>query len=342
MKLFAELIKSEPSVGDVHVATALGNQSPQRRRYRPFSAFVSGGPKKPSDGPSTFGPMPVITATTKQTPKPPNQKYRRFNDMITGPADVRASPTLGVTPTRTATSKKRPRSFDDLFDIVHQYGKRFSIEQKLRRLEGRNPGVLARVTKETDTLSAAPLVGLKNRALYPFDAGTYHVPFPTRPAALGMLRPDQVPRFLDAVTHPKRLPKTAVDLGALTAIKDRVTDESTRKHLARLARGEPPKPAVVARMAGSDHVADGHDRLAAGWLNGDDHAVVRYADLDPFSEEKLARRRHAFKPVHLRPGFPRRVEAGPGAEVPLGDHAPEEGRQGDRPPELAAGDPGPG
>ena len=78
-KSFDQLIKGEPGAGDVHVSTALGNQVPRRRRYKPFSAFVSGGPKKTQDGPSTFGPMPVITATTK--------RYATVSDLPTAVTD---------------------------------------------------------------------------------------------------------------------------------------------------------------------------------------------------------------------------------------------------------------
>ena len=82
-KSFDQIIKGEPGgPADVHVSTALGNQQPRRRRYKPFSAFVSGGPRKPEDGPSTFGPMPVITATTKvyssaaDLPKPVRDRFK--------------------------------------------------------------------------------------------------------------------------------------------------------------------------------------------------------------------------------------------------------------------------
>lgn len=67
-KRFSELIKAEPSVGEVHVPTALGNQAP-RRRYKPFSAFVSGGP------------TPVITTTKRYAsvadlPQPVRDRYK--------------------------------------------------------------------------------------------------------------------------------------------------------------------------------------------------------------------------------------------------------------------------
>ncbi len=41
MKLFSEIIKQQPSVGDVHVAAALGGEQ-KKRKWKPFSAFVSG------------------------------------------------------------------------------------------------------------------------------------------------------------------------------------------------------------------------------------------------------------------------------------------------------------
>ena len=129
VKSFNQIMKGEPSgPTDVHVATALGNQRPQRRRYRPFVSFVSGGPKKPQDGPSTFGPMPVITATTKSFKdifrdsfgydvdtgeilkrSPIVERLRRLE--ARNPA-VKPTRDLNVTPTVTATSKRYATTAD--------------------------------------------------------------------------------------------------------------------------------------------------------------------------------------------------------------------------------------
>ena len=263
MRTFADIMKSEPSVSAVHVSTALGNmpngalpfgpdgKPNKRRRAKPFSAFISG-----ATIPRTFGPTPVITAVDKI--------YHSVDQL---PAAVHQR--LGGRP-------KKLRQWMHVWNLTYAEHKD----------EGRAfAGAWAAVQK-SDTLSGQPLVGLRDRALQPFDAGTYHVPFRYSPAALATLRPDQVPRFLDAATHPKRLPTREVALSSLSAIKDRVSRESTGKHLEALADGKPPKPPTVARMAGTDHIVDGHDRLAAAWLNGDEHATVRHVDLDPFSEEK--------------------------------------------------------
>ena len=141
----------------------------------------------------------------------------------------------------------------------------------------------AYLQKSDDALVAPAMVGVGGRKLEPFDDGTLFTPFKYDPAALGQLRPDQVPRFLDAVTHPKRLPLADVPIGKLVAIKSRVGRDVVQKHLDA---PEDTKPPVVVHMNGALYVGDGHDRLAAKWLNGDDHVEVHYADIEPYSENK--------------------------------------------------------
>lgn len=154
-------------------------------------------------------------------------------------------------------------------------------KKRLRAAHGPMP--LSLVEKSDDSLTAQPMVGVGDRRLEPFDDDTLFSPLKYSPAALGQLRPDQVPRFLDAVTHPKRLPLAQVKIKDLQAIKSRVGRDVVQKHLDA---PDDTKPPVVVRMAGGLYVGDGHDRLAAKWLNGDDHAEVHFADIEPYSENK--------------------------------------------------------
>lgn len=237
---------TEPSASDVHASSAIGNDRPKKRGWKPFSAFI--GEVKPASGSSTgvvkrYASVSELPKTVRDKLKGKPKKQRQW---------------MHVWNSSYGSHGDESRAFASAWAAV----------------------------EKIDALSLPPLVGLKNRILAPFDSGTYHVPFPAQPASLGTLRPDQVPRFLDAITHSKRLPLTVTDLKSLVAIKDRVTEEATQKHLKRLRDGKKIKPPVVVRLNGSDHIADGHDRLAAAWLNGDDRATVRYADVEPFSEAK--------------------------------------------------------
>ena len=120
-----------------------------------------------------------------------------------------------------------------------------------------------------------------SRAMKPMDDACSHVPFPYDEAALGGLRPDQVPRFLGALTDQDQLPMKTVGLDTLTAIQNRVdTGKVTSMAADRGTQGKPP---VVVRHGNKNYIADGHHRLAAAWLRGDQSAEVRFKDLGPVS-----------------------------------------------------------
>lgn len=46
-KLFSEILKDGPGVGDVHVPAAIGGSESKKRKKKDFAAFVSGGTGKP-------------------------------------------------------------------------------------------------------------------------------------------------------------------------------------------------------------------------------------------------------------------------------------------------------
>jgi hypothetical protein len=111
-----------------------------------------------------------------------------------------------------------------------------------------------------------------------------HTPFPWDEGAMARMRPDQVPRFLGAVTDPSPLPVKTVDLNAIYAMQNRVDEGKVRSIMDvrrnRAAAGaDGGKMPIVVRMDGRDYIADGHHRLAASWLAGDDTADVKFKDL---------------------------------------------------------------
>lgn len=135
-------------------------------------------------------------------------------------------------------------------------------------------------TPDADEVSKN-LVGVRGRELEDFDPATdtLKVPFKYDPAAMSYVRPDQVPRFLDALTHQDRQELTTVNISDLIALQNRVNRKTVEKYL----RKKNPDPPVIVRMNGALYIADGHDRMAAFWLKGDDAATVRYKDLQDFS-----------------------------------------------------------
>ncbi len=276
MKSFAELIKGEPSVGAVHATTALGNQMPPRRRYKPFSAFISGGPKKPSDGPAlygqvplTFGPTPVMTATTKRG------RYRPFREMITGPANVKASSTLNVTPTITATNK-RYATVADLPATVRGKlkGKKARQWMHVWNSSYDSHGDEARAFAEAWSTVGKQL-GTPNAPPFPADLGF-----------LSRLHGPQVPSFLWALTHRDMLPKARVPLNSLIAIQDRIDPKDVLNDEKNPSSQRP----TVVKLHGAHYIADGHDRLSARLDEGKTHAKVRLHDIDNPSDPEAIKK----------------------------------------------------
>lgn len=246
-----QIKKQEPSAGDVHVSSALGGSNkPDKKRNRPWRAFISGKGVKVIHSPDQelAGDKSVL-----------NKVYNTTDDL---PAAVK----------NKLKGKK-----------LRQWMHIWNSEYKQHGDEGRAFASAWATVKKSDVLSCPPMVGVGGRTLEPFDDGTLFTPLKHDPAALQYLRQDQVPRFLDAVTHPKRLSKRQVAIKDLTAVKGRVARETVEKHLNDIKNVKPP---VVVKMNGNLYVGDGHDRIAAQWLNGDNNTTVRYHNLDPYDERK--------------------------------------------------------
>jgi len=118
-----------------------------------------------------------------------------------------------------------------------------------------------------------------DRILLPVDRPRSQTPFAYDGNVLGMLREDQVPRFFGALTDSENLPTKTVKLADLTAMQNRV-DNAKVKAIAETGT-EGGKLPVVVKINGRLWIADGHHRLTAAWLNGDEEAEVRFKDLEP-------------------------------------------------------------
>jgi hypothetical protein len=116
------------------------------------------------------------------------------------------------------------------------------------------------------------------RKLEPLDSKRSKTPFAYEGNVLGTLREDQVPRFFGALTDSADLPAKTVKLSDLTAMQNRV---DTAKVKAIAANGTGSKLPVVIQHNGKKWIADGHHRLAAAWLNGEESAKVRFKNIEP-------------------------------------------------------------
>ena len=119
------------------------------------------------------------------------------------------------------------------------------------------------------------------RNLKAMDSQRSHVPFRWNSGAMATMRPDQIPRFLGALTDSDRLEQRELPLDSLTAMQNRV-DTGKAKAWADGSIKSDRLP-VVVRANGENLIADGHHRLAGAWLRGDQTARVRFKDLEPVS-----------------------------------------------------------
>jgi hypothetical protein len=261
--------KDSPSVSAVHVSSALGGSDAPKKR-KDFLAFIGEGKPKvvypEEDGPTVNADdasVEKIYSGIKDLPK-------AVKDKIKG--KKRRRQWMHVFNSEFKTHGDEARAFAGAWSTVQKKDKTWSLTQPLH---GDGPG--------GEVLSAPPMIGVGGRRLEPFDDGTLHIPFLYDPTALAYLREDQVPRVLDAITHPKRLPLATTRLDSLVAVKSRVGRETVQKHLDNLDDVKPPVVAIINDVA---YILDGHDRLAAMWLNGDDECDVYCEDVGPFDYRK--------------------------------------------------------
>lgn len=113
--------------------------------------------------------------------------------------------------------------------------------------------------------------------LAPLDEKTSHIPFTYEGNVLGLLRDDQVPRYLGALTHPHLLPTKTVRLSDLIATQNRV---DTAKVLSMAGITKAAVLPMVFQTNGKTYIGDGHHRLAALWLKGEEETTVAFKDLE--------------------------------------------------------------
>lgn len=153
-----------------------------------------------------------------------------------------------------------------------------------------------RAKKFPAVLDEVKAAAVAKRALHAnTDGATAKSPFDYDPNALSTLRPDQVPRFLGALTDGTKLPTKTVNLADLHAMQDRV---DPKKVAAIADSGTEGKLAVVVSHNGKDYIADGHHRLAADWLGGKDTAEVHHKDLEPV--DNALKRAPDAEPINFR------------------------------------------
>lgn len=139
----------------------------------------------------------------------------------------------------------------------------------------------AAIEDVTDDIVPANAEGMEvekaARGLRPIDDRIAASPFPYDQDAMGKLRPDQVPRYLGAITNPAALESRSMRLSSLVASQDRVDQEKVGALMAAGKVDGPPP--VIVRYNSRNYIGDGHHRLTAAWMNGENMADVKFLDI---------------------------------------------------------------
>jgi len=118
------------------------------------------------------------------------------------------------------------------------------------------------------------------RRLTRYDAKNAKTPFQYDRNAFAGIRPDQMPRFLSALTDQDDLPTREMRFDQLSALQNRVDPQKVNE-IARSGRFK--KRPVVVRNGQINLIADGHHRAAAAWILGSNSIRVAYKDITRFS-----------------------------------------------------------
>lgn len=119
------------------------------------------------------------------------------------------------------------------------------------------------------------------RELEAIDAKTSKTPFLYEGNVLGTLREDQIPRFFGALTDTEKLPTKKVKLADLTAMQNRVLTAKVKAIRGSDDTGG-KKPLVVKHQE-QLWIADGHHRMTAMWLDGEEETTVHFKDISPMT-----------------------------------------------------------
>lgn len=120
------------------------------------------------------------------------------------------------------------------------------------------------------------------------DGGAYS-PFPFDPNAMSGLHPEQMRRFLGAMTNQDEQEDRTVPLSSLVALQPRVDPGKIESMVQTLVNGvihkvDLKKPLVV-RFNGKNYLADGHHRAAAHYVNGAKSIDCKFCNLRGDDEE---------------------------------------------------------
>lgn len=129
------------------------------------------------------------------------------------------------------------------------------------------------------TVGAVHMTG-QLRRLTRYDSKSAKSPFTYDGQGLSAIRPDQMPRFLSALTDQDDLPTREMRFDQLSALQNRVDPQKVREIAGS---GRFKKRPVVVRNGQRNLIADGHHRAAAAWLMGADSIRVAYKDITRFS-----------------------------------------------------------
>lgn len=217
---------------------------------------------------------------------------RLFSDVLT---DIVKDATASSVHVPTALGNEKPRRKAKLFnEVAKRYASTEDLPATVKdKLKGEpkkqrqwmhvfNSELNSHGDESRAFASAwAAVEKIAKRELKPHDEETAKTPFVYDVNALGSLRPDQVPRFFGALTDSNKLPEAEVPMDSLVAMQDRV--DPKKVEAIRSSDSAGGKLPVVVQHNGKNYIADGHHRLAAQWLDGEEKAKVRVKDLEPVS-----------------------------------------------------------
>jgi Putative phage serine protease XkdF/ParB-like nuclease domain len=127
------------------------------------------------------------------------------------------------------------------------------------------------------------------RHLKPHEDGGAYSPFPIDPHAMSMLHPEQMRRFLGALTNQNDQEDKTVGINTLIGLQPRVDPDKIEAMGRKLEQGRTNKAdlkkPLIVRWGGKNYLADGHHRAAAHWLAGAKSLDVKFCDLSGDDDE---------------------------------------------------------
>ena len=189
--------------------------------------------------------------------------------------------------------KKKPADFQSLISTVGDQPVRKELDDLLADMEAAHQAereMLKRygLTYDEPKLHEVDKQGAA-RHLRPHEDGGAYSPFPHDPNAMNHLHPEQMRRFLNAMTDQDAMPDKRIGINTLVALQPRVDPDKIESMERTLLDGKVHKvdlkKPLVVRANGKNYLADGHHRAAAHWLSGAKAIDCKYCDLSGEDEE---------------------------------------------------------